>query len=378
MARYKILAVAESEEVRLNIRDQLSQYDDIALVGFAAADADLASKIKGYAPHAVLLAQDQEDADFYDLAQRIYQEFPGCAMVLILDNLTIDSVRSAMQAGIREVIGKDNLDALHTSLIKAARMEQSRASGTQTDPRVVSFFSGRGGVGKTTMAVNSAIALALSGQRTMLVDLNLAFGDAALLLNIKTKDTLAELVQEKSSFSIDDIRSFSMQHPAGISFLSAPASPEHAEYITARHIELLINQLRPYYDFIVLDLPCDISDTTIAAIEASDILVMTSRKDMSGLKVTRQMLDIFTTLQLGDKIRLLLNLDKKSVLSQKDMERVLDRSFDYVLGEDIKTAQSCQERGAAFVYEMPRSALSRGVQKMVQSWINEVKRESDI
>lgn len=375
MARYKVMAVVGSEELRLDIRDRLIGDEDIALVGFPAADADIITKIKGYAPHAVIISEQGSDTAPYELAQSIYEGFPGCAIVLILESMDIQSVTRAMQAGIRQVVAKEDLSGLKDAIVKAARLEQNRTVGTHSDPRVVSFYSGRGGSGKTTLAFNSAVSLALAGHRTILIDLNLAFGDASILLNIKTKDTISELVMEKSSFTIYDIRSFSMQHPTGISFMSAPASPEHAEYVTARHVELLISQLRPYYDFIIIDLPCDISDTTIAAIEGSDLVIMVTKKDISGLKTTKQMMDIFKTLQFGERLRFLLNFDKRSVLTQKEMENVLEAPFNYVLPEDDKAVRYCRERGTAFTYEMPRSQISRAVQKMASSWIEDAGRE---
>lgn len=377
MSRYKILVVTEQENFRLEIKNRLSRMDNIALVGFAALDKDLETKIKGYAPHAVLLVQDQQEDNLFDTAQHIYQGFPGCAVVLMVKDLSIDVIKTAMQAGVREVINQDNLDELEASLLKAAQLEQSRAVGIRSDPRVIAFFSGRGGSGKTTIAVNSAIALAGSGQRTVLIDLNLSFGDSAILLNIKAKDTIAELVQEKSTFGIDEIRSFCMQHASGVSILCAPSSPEHGEYVNSRHVELLINQMRPYYDFIVLDLPCNINETTITALESADNIVMVTRKDLSGLKTTKQMLDIFRTLQQSEKVQLLLNADHKSILSLKDMERVLETPFSFVIPDDQKTAQICQERGVPFVTDLPRTRLSKDVQKMTRSWIDQNSRRDD-
>ena len=372
MSKYKIMAITASEEFRLELKDDLSRTDDLILVGFADFDSDLMTRIKGYAPHAVLIVQDDPQSPVFEISQQIYQGFPGCAVVLIVTELNIDILRTAMQSGVREIVEKSNRDEMISALLKASQIEQSRSVGMRADPRVISFYSGRGGSGRTTIAVNTAVALAAGGYRTVLIDLDLYFGDAALLLNIKAKDTIAELVQEKSSFSIDDIRSFLIQHSSGISLLCAPQSPEHAEYINSGHVELLINQLRPYYDYIIIDLPCDISDTTLTAIESSDMLMIMTRKDLTGLRTTKQLIDIFTALQQEEKIRLILNFDHKSNLSQKDMERVFNRSFDHVLSEDTRTTRVCQERGTSFITDMPRSAISKDVLRLVRSWIEEM------
>lgn len=371
MARYKVLAISETEEYRLSIKNRLAPMENIALVGFASAGQDLSTKIKGYAPHAVLIVQEDGN-NVFEVAQSIYQGFPGCAIVLLVESLSVPIIKAAMQAGVRDVIIKTDMEELESTLLRAAQSEQSRGVSTRPDPRVISIFSGRGGTGRTTIAMNSAVALANAGQRTILVDLNLAFGDAPLLLNIKSKDTIAELVQEKNIFNIDDIRSFMMQHPSGVSVLCSPISPEHAEYVTAAHVELLINQLRPYYDFIVIDLPSDISETTLTAVECSDLLVMVSRRNLSGLRTTKQMIAIFKMLDQGDKIRLLLNANNtKSALSLKDMERVFELPFSYILPDDTKTVQSCAERGTSFITDAPRSQISKAMTRLAQLWIED-------
>lgn len=369
MIRYKVLAITSDESLRLELKNRLSQFENIALVGFSAADSGLHARILGYTPHAVLLSQQGNDQETFHIAENIYQSFPGCAVVMLTDHVDMDTVRLAMQSGIREVIARSDMAELENILLKAAQLEQSRAAGNRPDPKVVAFFSGRGGSGRTTLAVNSAAALAQTGQRTMLIDLNLYFGDAALLLNIKAKDTLSELVQEKSSFGIDEIRSFSMQHPAGFSVLCAPSSPEHAEYITSHHVEMLINQLRPYYDFIILDLPCDLNDTTLTALEAADDLILVMRRDLTSLKTSKQLLEILRTLRLAEKAKPVLNMDHKSVLSTKDMENVMEMAFASVIPEDSKTARLCQERGVPFVLDQSGKPITKAVKKMVRSWI---------
>ena len=109
------------------IRQRLSLAEDLALVGFAPVDADILSKIKGYAPHVVLLVQEQGDAGILELAQRIYQGFPGCAIALLVPELDLELVKSAMQSGVRQVISEDNLSTMIDQIVQVALFEQGRA-----------------------------------------------------------------------------------------------------------------------------------------------------------------------------------------------------------------------------------------------------------
>ena len=370
MAKYKVLAVVNNEEKRLMLRQHLTRAEGVALVGFANIDADIMTKIKGYAPHIVLLVQEQGDAGIMELAQRIYQGFPGCAIAMLVPSLDLELIRSAMQSGVRQIISEDNLSALNETLVQAALFEQGRTTETGGEPHVVALYSGKGGVGRTTVAVNLAVAMATAGRRVALIDMSLNFGDASLLLNINAKDTIAELVQEKTSFLIEDIKSFSMQHSSGLSILCAPSSPEFAEYITARHVEMLLTTMRPYYDFIIVDLPNDLAETTLTALESADDIILLARKDISSLRSTKVLLGILATLQQQDKIRLVINADRKSIVNQKDFDRILNIPVDYVLPEDLKTTQQSQERGVPLVVGFPRTALAQEITHMAQDMID--------
>lgn len=352
------------------IRQRLSLAEDLALVGFAPVDADILSKIKGYAPHVVLLVQEQGDAGILELAQRIYQGFPGCAIALLVPELDLELVKSAMQSGVRQVISEDNLSTMIDQIVQVALFEQGRAIEAGGEPRVIAVYSGRGGAGRTTIAVNLATSLAVAGRRTALVDLNLNFGDASLLLNINAKDTIAELAQEKSSFTIEDIKSYSMQHSSGLHILCAPASPEFSEYITARHVEMLLTTMRPYYDFIIVDLNNDMADTTLTALENSDDIYLVAHRDISSLRSTKILLNVMTTLQQQDKLHLLVNADHTSIVNIKDFDRILSLPVAYVLPEDVKTTQLSQERGVPLVIGFPRTAVAQVFAQMSQYLID--------
>lgn len=375
MQKFRILAVVNSEEMRLALRQKLANEEEIALVGFAPMDTAVLAKIAGYAPHVVLLVQENEETGVMDIAQRIYQGFPGCALVLLTPTMDMPLVSSAMQAGVRQVVGAGDMDTLKDSLIQAAVFEKGRIGEAGREPHVISVYGGKGGAGKTTVAVNLAAALAQTGRRTALIDLCLYYGDAALVLNITAKDTVSDLVQEKSAFTIDDIKSFCIQHSSGVSILCGPSAPEHAEYVTPRHVEALVSIMRPYYDFIVLDLPGDLTECTLTALENSDDIILVSRMDISNLRAAKLALGVFRTLQQEEKVLLLLNADHKGILKHKDFEQVLELPISYILPEDVKTARLSQERGVPFVIGMPRAPVSQGVQRLAGHWLNEERQE---
>ena len=336
MPKLKVAVVTNSADARLTLRQTLGRDEEIALLGFVAMDSTALTKLAGYAPHVVLMVQDREDTGVMEMAQRILQSLKGCALVLLTNQVDLPKVQTAMQSGFRLVVDMHETDKLKEALVQAATLEQGRITEGVRQPHVVSVYGGKGGSGKTTVAVNLAAALAQSGYRTALIDLCLVYGDAALQLNITAKDTIAELVQEKNIFTIEDIKSFCMQHLSGISVLCAPSSPEYAEYVTPRHVDSLISLMRPYYDFIIVDLPSDLSECTLTAIDNSDNIVLVSRLDIAGLRAAKQTLGILRTLQMDEKVLLLVNADHKDILKHKDFEQVLEIPVSFSVPEDGK------------------------------------------
>ena len=377
MAIYKVLAVANNEDTRIELRRRFGREEEIALVGFASMNTDVLTKIKGYMPHVVLLVSEEGDTGVMEIAQRIYQSFPGIAIVLLTHSNDVEVLSQAMLSGIRRVVPVYESDTLKDVLIQAAVFEQARAVESGKEPKVIAFYGPRGGSGKTTLAVNLAVLLSKSGRRTALIDLSLCYGDVDLALNLKVKDTIAELVQEKNDFNIDDIKSFTVQHSSGLTVLCSPTSPKYAEYVTHRHVESIISVMRPYYDFVIVDLPSDLSDCTLSAIESADDIMLVARRDIPSLRASKSIMDILRSLQQQNKVSLIINADQKSVLSNSDFENVLEMPVLYSIPDDSKTAKLSQERGEPFVSIMPAASLTKGVMRLAKHCIKkDDKRKS--
>jgi pilus assembly protein CpaE len=131
--------------------------------------------------------------------------------------------------------------------------------------------------------------------------------------------------------------------------------------VTGKHIEKIINLMRPYYDYIVIDLPSEFNECTLTAMENSDDIILVSCPDISCLRNTKLALAVMQNLQLSEKVKLVMNADKKGVLTHKDFERVLELPVTFSVPEDPKNAPLSVERGVPIVMGMPRSPMSRAI-----------------
>jgi pilus assembly protein CpaE len=230
---------------------------------------------------------------------------------------------------------------------------------------VITVFGAKGGIGKTTLAVNLAVKLAEANKKVALVDLDLQFGDIHIFLDIDPTDTIAELVQEFFNSNIDSVRSFMTVHSSGIHVLCSPKSPECAEAISADKIQSLLSLLRTYYDYVIVDTAPTFTDVTITAIESSSTIIFVTGMDISILKNSKLSLSILESLQQSGKIRLVLNRSvEMSSITVSDVQKILGYPIWAKLPSDYKLAVTGLNRGVPFVLSSPGSKLSLAVSEV--------------
>ncbi|MCQ2406201.1 MAG: AAA family ATPase [Oscillospiraceae bacterium] len=231
---------------------------------------------------------------------------------------------------------------------------------------VIAVFSTKGGTGKTTVAVNLAASLAKSGRRVALIDLDLQFGDVGVFMNISKSDTISDLIEE-GDFSPDAVTGYLYKHSCGVHALCAPGSPEQADLITPEHIEAVISSVKNGYEYVILDLPPILDDNSIASIEQADHIWFITNPEISTLKNTKVCMDILRSLDLEDKIRIVLNKDGDAIISKDKVKSVLLSEIELSIPYDFKTAVTAVNRGKPFVISDPHAKVSKAFEKYVKS-----------
>ncbi len=365
MEKLKVLVLSSDKTLRYKIKGILDA-SDIAIVGYSDVSPLAVQKAQGLLPDVALICY--ESPATYDIAQRIYQSVEGCAIVLLSEELNLELAKEALNSGIRllasfEEGGASVLDTVR----RAGALEQARPGGREASPgktRVISIYSGKGGTGKTTLAVNMAAALAKQGKKVALLDLNLDYACTALYLDIQAKDTIAELAQERANLTMDVLRGFTVQHYSGLTVLAGPNTPDSGEYVEGRHIESVLSVMRPFFDCIFMDLPANFTDTTITALENSNQIYIVLQPDLASIRAAHLATTVLTSLQLREKVGYIYNKDCKAFLSLKDVERVLGTKPEFILTRDDKLADRSQCIGRPIVLEEPRSLLGRQLKDM--------------
>lgn len=240
---------------------------------------------------------------------------PTVSVVVVRDQqqAPIDTtlLTRAIKAGARDVVPHDDLGAVAAAVGRAHQLYVALRgpSGATHQGRVVTVFSPKGGVGKTTMAVNVALALADRGARQVcLVDLDLAFGDVAITLQLFPSHTVEHAIGSEETLDAEMLGALLTRHQDGVMVLAAPSQPDVRERVTPALVTRVLNTLRETFDFIVVDTAPAFDETTLAALDETDECVVVATLDVPTLKNVRLALETIEMLGIASGHRhLLLN-----------------------------------------------------------------------
>ncbi len=387
--RIRVVIVDDIPETRDHLAKLLGFESDVEVVGSAGSGQEALDVAARLAPDVLLLDINMPDMDGIATAEQLATRAPTTAIVMMSVQGEADYLRRAMLAGAREFLVKPfSSDELLTSIrqvVTRERDKQSRAGaaavaavtakpsdGEPRNGRIVAVFSPKGGVGRTTMAVNIAAAASTQGMRVALVDSTLQFGDIGMMLNLDPKNkTIADFARDSSAGELEPLEGVLVHHRTGIDVLLAPPSPEMAELVNAEHIERVCNILRASHDLIVFDTWPWLHDTTLALFDQSDVILCLLTLEITSIKDCRQFLAVVE--QLGyppEKIQLVLNRsDAAYGIRAQDAERSIGRRIDHTIVSDGRTVVLSLNRGQPFVLASPQAKVSQDVMRLTRGLV---------
>lgn len=366
MSDINIVVCSEETEYKVVVKNKLVS-DEFDIIGYCGFENDAKIRIQGFVPDVVVFALDSADIDenFLSFVENLDLSSSGCSSIIITDDVTVDLVNSAAQYGIRRVVDvKVAAQEFCNSLKKIVTSERKFSKKINVERKlrsyICSFFSGKGGVGKTTVSTNLAISLASRGKKTLLIDLDLQFGDADMALDLNPTETIVDVARDTNGISIDNLTACCVTHASGLSVLASPSSPELAEYIQVSHVKAILDTARNYYEYIVVDCGCNLTDPIITALESSDTIFMVNDVNILSLKRAKLCQNVLMQINQDEKLKILINKNvKKNNVKISDFENVLGLDAYAVFSSDIKTINDSLNSGQPSVLYKPRATFSK-------------------
>ena len=241
---------------------------------------------------------------------------------------------------------------------------ESPATVRATNGKVICVFSPKGGVGRTTMSVNIAIAIRqLTGRRVALVDCNLPFGDIGIVMNLAATRTIADLLPNIAELTPELVEPILRDHESGVRVLLAPTRPELAELFQPEHIRRIFEVLRRCYDYVIVDTWPSFQEVILALFDCSSEIVLLTTLDMPAVKNIRMFLDVCDGIRYPkEHVTLVLNrADSTGGLRVEEIEESMQHrvAANLVSGGELVTASI--NRGVPFILSDPDAPISRDV-----------------
>jgi len=369
--KIKVLIADDIAATRENICKLMEFHPEVTAVGQVATAEEAIQMAKQIQPDIILMDVNMPGMDGIAATEILSSEVPAASIIIMSVQGEQEYFRQAMLAGAKNYLVKPFTgDELLQAVKQVYVNEQKRKTVSKPGPRpqelgkVITVFSTKGGIGKTTIATNLAVALAeKTGTKVGLIDADLQFGDVALFLNLLPQATIADLVRDIEHMDETLLEGYLTPYNANVKVLPAPFRPEQAETVTGSHLVTILKTMRTLYQYVIVDTAPAFNDTMLAVLDASDQVLVVSSMDLPTIKNVKLCLEIMESLNYSsDKIKVILNrANSEGGMEPREVEESLRCTFTAMLPSEGKTVVPSVNKGIPFVISDPDTPIAQGV-----------------
>jgi len=361
-----ILVVSKNRSVIESTRTTLAKEKILNLIEKKVNPKNLFSAIAETQPDVILLDFKFQKHPI-DLVDKIVSKYSMCAVIAILpESEKVDSDR-VLLSGARDFIQypyqSDNLVITIKRVIE--RLDRSQANSLDTDVKTkntFTIFSPKGGVGTTTIATNIAISLHRTLKEDVLViDGKHLFGHIALYYNLRTGNSITDLIAHVGNLDERLIKQVVVQHTSGIHVLPSPNSIVEAQGIKPEDLYKVIQSLQMVFPNIIVDGGNNLNENTVTYMDSSDKILLVLNPDIASMRDVRKFMEISATLSYPkDKMLLILNLTgKKADVKREEIENILKMKIFGKIPADGNLALSSLNEGVPILLKKPHHPISK-------------------
>jgi pilus assembly protein CpaE len=346
------------------IRVALASHPDVEFVGASETIAEAMSALAGGHLQVVLHATRSSSLPADEIAA--IREHTRAALVLLASGEASRLLEEALEADVADVLLLPQLpDSIVFALRKAAHtVAQGGPRGH--DGTIITVFSPKGGTGKTVVATNLASALAkYAGKKTLLLDLDLQFGDAAIMMGVEPEKTIFDLVVAPGELDSEKLLGYTVRHASGLELLPAPLRPEDAELVTEAKVARLLEVAKASFDAIVVDTSPFFHGPMLSTLDRTDHLLLVCGLDVPTLKNVKLSLQTLELLSFPQgRIRIVLNrADSKVGMNPGEVEEALKLKVAHKVPSDRAVPLSVN-RGTPVVLVDTGAEFSRSIDQL--------------
>lgn len=338
--------------------------------------AQLLTQLGGHPlPEVLVLGPDVDLESAFALATRFDQTSPGTSVVLVNDEGG-DVWLAAMRAGVRDILGADaGVPDVRMVLDRASQVALGRrhslgstTSAPRSAGRVIVVTSPKGGSGKTTIATNIAVGLAATAPKeTVLVDLDVQFGDVASALALHPEHCLADSVHGPAAVDTMALKTMLTPHPSELYVLCGSDSPAAGDSVTGEQVSVLLQQLAREFRYVVVDTSPGLSEHTLAALDWASDAVLVCSMDVPSVRGMRKELELLGELSFNTmNTHMVLNLaERRGGLTVPDVQRTIGMNADVVIPRS-KAVLLSTNQGVPLLQNGTRDSAAKSLRRIIE------------
>jgi pilus assembly protein CpaE len=341
----------------------------------AAADRMQAWLDQHHDEYVVVLGPSPSLEDVETVCSRLRVAHPTVSVLLVRESLSTETFARAMKSGARDVVAANDPDAVVEAVERARQLFVALRgpSGAAQQGRVVTVFSPKGGVGKTTVAVNLALALTDKGARSVcLVDLDLAFGDVAITMQLFPTHSIEQAVGSENTIDLPMLEGLLTRHQDSLMLLAAPSHPDVRDRVSPVLVSKILRTLREGFDYIVVDTAPSFDDQTLTALDETDECVIVATLDVPTLKNVKVALETLEVLDIarGHRHLLLNRADEAVGISTDKVESILGMEIAAHVTSSIEIA-AATNAGTPIITAKPQHQSSAAMVELASKVVGE-------
>ena len=342
------LSDKDSNTIQL-LKMYLAELDYIEVIGEGESLINNYQDIINLAPSIVIADVSGNFNENYEFAEKIIAKLPSVKIIATASDYSTDIVIRAMRAGIREFLPKP---LIKDNLLKSIDKFKNQIQGSndeENNSKVITVFSNKGGVGRTSLAVNLALELAnITKEKVALVDLNMHLGDVTTFLDIKPSFDISYLIKKVDSADEEFMLSTLEQYQnTGMYILADPPYMEEAKKIQPIEVQKMIDKLRTVFPYIVIDTSSAFDNITVTALDNSDLILLVSTINVPSVRNCQRCLDAFDRLGYEEeKTKIIVNrYMENDDIKIEDVEKALDKNIYWRVPNNYYTIMSAINKG---------------------------------
>ena len=365
----KILIVDPHADAVANLRRALNSFGTLEVVGDAGFGPVASTWAHTLDPAIVMVSVEEPLTRSLATIQALTRGTPRWTVVGLVSQFDREVFRRTVLAGARDVLLRGSSPSdLHDSLVQAHNADALRIAGSGHDPAaptgtIAAVFGVKGGVGKTTLATNLAVALAQETSASVaLVDLDVPFGDVALMLDLHPEQDILDALADSVLDDLERLQNLLVRTPQGVHVLAAPLAPDDAGALDSGRVGRLLTRLAALYQFVLVDTPVGLTELTAAALDVAELAMLVTTPEIAALRRTHACLRLLQGLEFStSKLQLGLNrVESKTRVNSAEAIEVLGHPVAWRVANDYAAMQG-SALGQPVVQTHPRARISQDI-----------------